>query len=96
MDAVGISRQQCWLVGDYLLDTGGGDHPKGIRRRDIRCELDRLCLYSGALVAVEQLISALRLALDGKFGGCGARDGAGQLEKFGPVATLGLDLDLAY
>ena len=96
MNAVRISRQQCWLVGDDLLDTGGGDQPKRIPRREIRREPDGPCLYCRALIAVEQFISALRFALDRRFGGRGARNGAGQLEKLGPVATLGLDLDLAH
>jgi hypothetical protein len=55
---------------------------------------DRRC-RRGAVTAIEQLVTALSLALDDKFGGGDASDGAGHLEKLSSVAGLELDFDLA-
>ncbi len=95
MEALGISGKQSRLVDDYLLDAGGCDHAERVSGGGIRRQDDGLRFCRRGIVAVEKLITALCLALYGKFGGCGASDGAGQPEKCSPVADLGLDLDLA-
>jgi hypothetical protein len=81
MEALGISGKQSRLVDDYLLDAGGRDHAERISGGGIRRQDDGLRFCRRGIVAVEKLITALGLALYGKFGGCGASDGAGQPEK---------------
>ena len=68
MHAFGISLEQRRLVADDLLQAGAADDLESVARAGAGNEIDRRGFHRRALLAVEQLIAAFRLALERELG----------------------------
>src|SRR5262249_25115598 len=95
MYAVGIVVEQCRFGAEDLLETGAADRLEGLPRAHAGHERDKRCLDRRAQRIVDELVAALRFALQRELRRRPLGELARNREQPGLVAALELELYFA-